>query len=428
MSGVIRMRVERLGDERERTQTKLADLIALAEEEKRDLNEFEKEQAAKYRTQIKDFEDEIELLAVDIERENSSRDVSELLREDEAPEERRFATPRSNGPVVYRSHTEYVRDWAALHIPEVASQLAGARGDVAAVRAEAQERIERTLQNTTSTGVAGLIVPTHMTQIMDIITTARPVVASGADVPLDRGSMTYPKVDTRPTVVEQTSEKTEGGTVAPAISQQTLAAKTYLGAGNISWQAANWSNPDTISVWFQLAAEAYARQTENRACDVLEDSAVGTVATAPTGNRLGTAGTENFGAWRAAVSNGIGNVIANTGGRVVPDTLYLSYNRFIQLATLGTDQVLQMSPVGSADFSSLSGTFMGLRVIGSYGFDQDTAIVGLARHLFVGENPGSPVEMRVVEPRIGGYEIGVIGAFNAAVFDVNSFQHLGTHL
>ena len=54
-----------------------------------------------------------------------------------------------------------------------------------------------------------------------------------------------------------------------------------------------------------------------------------------------------------------------------------------------------------------------------------SSIVG---HLFAGENPGSPVEMRVIEPRIGGYEIGVIGAFNAAVFDVNSFAHLGTHL
>jgi HK97 family phage major capsid protein len=426
MSGVIRMRVERLGDELKRTRQKLDDLLVLAEEEGRPLNEFEDEQATKYRQQIKDYEDEIELLAVDIERENSSRDVSALLRVDEDGGQRRYATPRSDGPVVYRHFTEYLRDWAVLNIPDVASDVAGARGDTTAVRSEAGERIERALQNTTSSTVAGLIVPTHMTQIMDIISTSRPVVASGKDVPLDRGSMTYPKVDTRPTVVEQTSEKTEAGTVAPAISQQTLSAKTYLGAGNISWQAANWSNPDTISVWFQLAAEAYARQTENRATDVLEDAAIGTVGTAS--GRLGTAGTENFVAWRAGVAAGIGNVITNTGGRVAPDTLYLSYNRFIQLATLGTDQVLQLSPVGSADFSTLSGTFMGLRVIGSYGFDQDTAIVGRADHLFVGENPGSPVELRVVEPRIGGYEIGVIGAFNAGVFDVNSFQHLGTHL
>ena len=420
------MRVERLADELARTRQKREDLLALAEEEHRSLNEFEEEQVAKYRQQEKDYQDEIELLAVDIEREDGSRDVSALLRRDESTPEKRWATPRSDSPIVYRDYTEYIRDWAVTNIPEVAHQVAGHSGDIAVVRMEAQERIERTLQNTTSTAVAGLIVPTHMTQIMDVISTSRPVVESAADIPLDRGSLTYPKVDTRPTVVEQTSEKTEAGTVAPAISQQTLAAKTYLGAGNISWQAANWSNPDTISVWFRLAAEAYARQTENRACDVLEDAAIGTVGT--TSGRLGTVGTESFGAWRTAVAAGIGNVIASSGGRVVPDTLYVSYGRFVQLATLGTDQVLQMSPVGSADFSSLSGTFMGLKVVGSYGFDQDVAIVGLSRHLFVGENPGSPVEMRVIEPRIGGYEIGVIGAFNAAVFDVNSFAHLGTHL
>ena len=425
MSGITRMRVERLGDDLQRTRQKLEDLLGLAEEEQRPLNDFENEQATKYRTQIKDFQDEIDLLAVDIEREDGSRDVSALLRRDEAPE-RRWATPRSDGPVVYRDYTEYIRDWAVTNIPEVAHQIAGSSGDIAVVRMEAQERIERTLQNTTTSSVPGLIVPTHMTQIMDVISTSRPVVESAADIPLDRGSLTYPKVDTRPTVVEQTSEKTEAGTVAPAISQQTVAAKTYLGAGNISWQAANWSNPDTISVWFRLAAEAYARQTENRACDVLEDAAIGTVGTAS--GRLGTAGTESFGQWRAGVAAGIGNVIAASGGRVVPDTLYVSYGRFVQLATLGTDQVLQMYPVGSADFSTLSGSFMGLKVVGSYGFDQDVAIVGLSRHLFVGENPGSPVEMRVIEPRIGGYEIGVIGAFNAAVFDVNSFAHLGTHL
>ena len=425
MSGITRMRVERLGDDLKRTRQKLEDLLGLAEEEQRPLNDFENEQATKYRTQIKDTEDEIELLAVDIEREDGSRDVSALLRRDESPE-RRWATPRSDGPIVYRDYTEYIRDWAVTNIPDVAHQIAGAAGDVSVVRMEAQERLERTLQNTTTSVVPGLIVPTHMTQIMDVISTSRPVVESAADIPLDRGSLTYPKVDTRPTVVQQTSEKTEAGTVAPAISQQTLAALTYLGAGNISWQAANWSNPDTISVWFRLAAEAYARQTENRACDVLEDAAIGTVGTAS--GRLGTAGTESFSQWRSAVAAGIGNVIANSGGRVVPDTLYTSYGRFVQLATLGTDQVLQMSPVGSADFSTLSGSFMGLKVVGSYGFDQDVAIVGLSRHLFVGENPGSPVEMRVIEPRIGGYEIGVIGAFNAAVFDVNSFAHLGTHL
>ena len=76
------MRVERLADERDRTQEKLSDLLALAEEETRPLSEHEVEQAAKYRQQIADYDEEIELLATDIEREDSSRDVSALLRDE----------------------------------------------------------------------------------------------------------------------------------------------------------------------------------------------------------------------------------------------------------------------------------------------------------------------------------------------------------
>jgi hypothetical protein len=90
--------------------------------------------------------------------------------------------------------------------------------------------------------------------------------------------------------------------------------------------------------------------------------------------------------------------------------------------------VLQVSPVGSLNVGTMSGEFFGLKVVGSYGFDQDTAIVGDSSALLVGENGGNPVEMRVTEPSIGGYEIGLIGAFQAAVFDANRFYHLGTHL
>ena len=67
-------------------------------------------------------------------------------------------------------------------------------------------------------------------------------------------------------------------------------------------------------------------------------------------------------------------------------------------------------------------------MVGSYGFDQDTAIVGDRDALLVAETPGAPVQMRVVEPSIGGMEVGIIGAFKAVVYDVNRFYKLGTHL
>ena len=429
----LNMRVERLADERARTHEKLTDLVALAEEESRPLSEEQQEQAAKYRQQIEEYDTEIDLLAVDIERKNNSRDVSALLRSDEGDGgdggEKRYARAAgtSRDALAHRTYVDYARDYIIAREPKYAGDvLATMGGDASVNRAQAEERLERTLQNVTSTTVAGLIVPTHMTEILDIIDKSRPVADSGRKVPLDRGSMTYPAIGTRPSVILQSAEKTEAGTVAPTVTQGTLAANTYLGATNISWQAANWSNPEVIGLYFELAAEAYARQTEDVACEALETSAIGTVGTAS--GRLGTAGTESFAAWRSAVAGGVAAIYAATGGRHRTNALYLSADRFFALATLGTDQVVQMSPIGNVDMGAMTGSFFGLRVIGSRGFDQNTAIVGDSGALLVGENPGSPVEMRIIEPRIGGWEVGLIGAFNAVVFDPNRFQHLGTHL
>jgi hypothetical protein len=65
-----------------------------------------------------------------------------------------------------------------------------------------------------------------------------------------------------------------------------------------------------------------------------------------------------------------------------------------------------------------------LRVIGSYGFTANTAIIGDGEAFLVGETPGAPVEMRAVEPAIGGMEVGVIGAFKSKVFDGDRFIRL----
>ena len=106
------------------------------------------------------------------------------------------------------------------------------------------------------------------------------------------------------------------------------------------------------------------------------------------------------------------------------DTLYLSANKFFQLAGVGTSATLQISQVGSLDVGSMTGTYAGLRVVGSYGFATNTAIIGDGSALLVAETPGAPVEMRAVEPSIGGMEVGIIGAFKAKVFDSTRFVHI----
>jgi len=401
----------------------------MAEDEKRDLEDIEQQHLVKHRERYAELESEIVELASDIERTNGSRDVSKLVRSDSEEDPngaRRYATPaQHNDGEVYRTFAQYARDAYAVRFPLIAERAAP-DGQVREFMEQAKERLERAPVNTLSSSIPGLIPPRHIAQIMDIIDSSRPVVNSGRSVDLDRGQLTYPKIAQRPEVLKQNTEKTEGGTANMQVTLETLTAETYIGGGDISWQAINWSSPDSLQLWFDLAAEAYARQTEAVACEALETSSVGTVGTAS--GRLGTAGTESFGAWRAAAIAGISAIYTNTGGRSRTDTLYLSAGRFFQLAGLGTDQTLQVSSVGSLDIVSMTGTWAGLRVVGSYGFDQDTAIVGDASALIVAETPGAPVQLRVVEPSIAGMEVGVVGAFKAVVFDALRFQHLGTHL
>ena len=239
------MRLERLADERARTQEKMDDLLKIAEEEKRDLGDFEQEQITKYREQVFALEEEIVALATDVERVESARDVSAVLRGDDGAAVPR---PSEGGNVpVYRSFAQFARDELIVRYPEIAQLAAPTNGDVAAVRDQAVERLQRAIAHTTSSNIAGLVPPAHMAEIMDSSTARRPVVNSGRKVPLERGSFTYPEIAQRPAVLLQSTEKTEGGTANMQVTLTTVTAQTYIGGGNLSWQAMNWSTPDALA-------------------------------------------------------------------------------------------------------------------------------------------------------------------------------------
>ena len=410
-----RMRLERLGDERARLYEKIEETVKLAEDEKRDPDELERQHLTNWRQRTADLEDEINILAGDLERAEGALDVSERLRAKPAEDE-----GRADGPYVYRTFAAYARDALIVRYPLLAANAAGDPSREVAIREQALERLQR-VANTLTSDVAGLLPPQHLAQIMDIINKSRPVVASARGVPLTTGKLTYPRITGRPTVLKQAAEKTEAGTAKMQVVLDTVNADTYLGGGDLSWQTINWSTPDALQLWFDLAAEAYAQQTETAACSELGTAGGGTITTA-----LGTTGTESFAQWRAAVLAGLRSIYNTTGGRAMSDTLWLSADRFFQLAGLGTDQVLQVSAVGNMDIGSMTGTWSGLRVVGSYGFGSPSsaAVIGDASAFLVAESPGAPVEMRAVEPAIGGMEVGVIGGFKSKVFDPARFIHL----
>jgi HK97 family phage major capsid protein len=413
-----RMRLERLVDERERTREKMEDGLALAEEEKRDLADYETEQIAKYRERVGELDAEIEVLTTDLERAAKSRDVSALIRGDDGGGN--GGGKSEEGVTIYRTFAEYARDDLTVRFPLIAEAVGGGRGGAERAREVAADRLQR-VQNTLTGDVAGLLPTQYLAEIMDIINTSRPASASGRSVPLDRGKLAYPRITGRPQSLKQAAEKTEAGTAKMSVTMDTINADTYLGGGDLSWQTIQWSSPDALQLWFELAGEAYAQATEAAACSELGTAGGGTISTP-----LGTTGTESFQQWRAAAISGLRTIYNATGGRAKSNVLWLSADRFFQLASLGTDQVLQVSSVGNLDIGTMTGTWAGLRVVGTYGFGSpsNAAIVGDTSALLIGETAGSPVQLRAVEPAIGGMEVGVIGAYRAKVFDPARFIHL----
>jgi hypothetical protein len=322
-----------------------------------------------------------------------------------------------NGETKYRTFAVYARDQLITKWPSVAT-LAGGQEAVMAAR----ERLLRAPEHTLSGDVAGLLPAQHIAQIMDVIDKSRPtVVSAGRRVTLEKGVLTYPRIPAggRPTVELQSTEKTEGGTLDMNVDLVTVNASTYIGGGNLSWQVVNWSTPDALQLWFDLAAESYALRTEQKAAAVLGSA----------GNLGGTSspqitGTSTYSQIISAIASGASKVYTNSGA--MADTLWVSPDVYFYLAGLTSDQGAKLVSEGGLTLNGLNGSIGGLRVIASRGFGTGKAYIGDSMAFTVAENPGAPVELRAVEPAIGGYEVGLIGAFAAADFSSARFAKVGT--
>jgi hypothetical protein len=401
---VTQTRIQRLLDERV-TASKLHDGILAAAEGRDDkaLTEIEQETIAGYRNRSQEIDSELNELNDVLKREESSASVSREVRAHLAGNGPGVTT--ENGETKYRSFAVYARDQIIAKYPQVAMQAGGDNE-----RQAARERLMRAPQHTTTSDIGGLLPPQHLSQIMDVINRARPVIAASRRVDLERGTLTYPDITQRPEVLLQSSEKTEGGTADMKVALRTAAASTYIGGGNLSWQAINWSSPEALALWFDLAAEQYAIKTEAAACAVLlaAGTASGTVDL--------VAGTSTFPSWLGAVGTGMAGVYANSGA--IADTLYLSPDYYFALASKTSTETASFISAGGLDpVGALSGRIGPLRVIASAGMGTANAVVGDSSAFFVAESPGAPVELRAVEPAIGGMEVGIIGAMAAVAFD-----------
>ncbi len=404
------LRLARLIDERELVRSKHESKLAEVEgREDKTLTGSDGEQVKIYRERAAELDIEIRELTTELEAANTAVEESRRIRRALAGQ---AGADDDGDGVVYRDMASYARDFILTRDSTICSQIASRVGDKAEVdRARERLMLMRTPANTLSSNVPGIGVAQHIDQIFQVINTSRPLVNSATRAALERGTFTYPQVDTKPVVAVQNTQKTEAGNTGLAVSLVSKNASTYLGGGDLSWQAINWTTPSALDLWFQLAAADYALKTEQNAAQVLQHSAFSNNIASPI------SGTPTFAEFMTAIGAGYAEVFANSGRTA--DTIYMAPDRFGYLLGLTSNAYTQ--------FTSVSGSSVGpLSVVISRGMDAGVVVIGDRQGLLVAETPGAPVEMRVVEPAIGGVEVGIIGAFAAAVVDEGAFTMITT--
>jgi HK97 family phage major capsid protein len=404
--------LQRLVNEREQVNDGIDKILAHAEEEERDPSESERELITRQRSRLEELEPQIgELLDLE-EARGRSRDARGILTRP-APSDGPADTPTravaggGEDEPVYRSFAQYARDELIVRFDKIANRAG--RGE----REAANERLTRAVANTLTADIPGLLPKQHLAQIIDVIDRARPLVGASRQIGLTAGKVTYPKITQRPIVGEQTAEKTELPSQKMTVAMVEAVAKVYGGAGDLSWQDIAWSNPDALGLWFDLAAEAYAHQTDAATAAELATAPAAAIAiTTPV----------DLAKFLGAVADAAAAIYTATRRR--PDTLAMSIaDGYSLLALVG-----QTSPVfvsaGGGSLQSGTGNVSGFTLVISPSIAQGTAYVYDSSALLTAETPGAPVELRAVEPSIAGFEVGVVGAFVAELMEPAAVQKL----
>ena len=380
-------------------------------------DETQRELLKRHKSDLRYFDDEINSLSEQVDADRAATKKSEAIRR--ASKAAAGVADVDDDGIVYRTMASYARDvilTSGDRYARAAVEQAGAQ-DEAKRAAERLQILERLPATTLTSDIAGLTPPQHIAEIMQIIDASRPLVdAAGRKATLRQLTVTYPQIDATPVVAAQGTQKTEAGNTGLDVSMVTKTATTYLGGGNISWQAIEFSDPGTLDLWFREAAAHYALTTETDAATVVSASAflnniASTVGATPTYVEL-----------MAAVGAGGSEVYANSGR--LANALIVAPDRYWYAMGLATASPFGLG--GGQGGISLGSDRPTLRIIVSRGLNAGEMIVGDMDGLLVAENAGAPVRLMVSEPAIAGVEVGLVGAFEAAVVDDGAFALITT--
>lgn len=397
----------RLVAERAQANETIDRILEGAASEDRELSEAERDLLTRQRAELERLEPQVvELVDLEETRGKAADARAHLVRQ--APDTPAPVTPADpDDPGEYQTFAQFARDAILTRFANIGASVDGP------VRQRAAARHQRAVEQVLTSNVAGLIQPQYLAQIMQVIDRQRPIVDTSRKVGLSSGKIQYPRITAKPTVDVQAAEKTEAGVGTMTVIVVEKVATTYITSANFSWQTITWSNPDALALWFDLAAADYAAKTDANAGTIIATGVNGPVPVA----------TDDLAGWTAAISTAAGLVYADTGRYA--DTIYAAPDVGYGLIAMVSAVSPVFLAVGGGNLSSGQfGSIGGLRLVVSKGMPAGKVTVGASEALLTAETPGSPVDLRAVEPSIGGMEVGIIGAFLSELIEQDAFVEL----
>lgn len=293
--------------------------------------------------------------------------------------------------------------------------------------ADSRGRLNRALENETTGDVPGLVPEPIVGDVVNIIDASRPIVSflRSYTMPQYGSSFTRPKVKQHTEVDVQSAQKTELASRKFLVDPIQVNKVTMGGAIDVAFQVVDWTQPSALNAITDDLADQYAIQTES-AMAALILAAAGTDNTAEE-ITVGSGGVGTADQWIKGIAAAAGAVYANA--KRLPNAIFCSPDMWATLIgltdTTGRPIVAAGSPqnvMGNGTTTSFSGSILGMPLIVSPGLESGSVIVGASQYAEVYEDRRGA--LRVVEPKLLGWEIAYYGYFAGIVTEFTAFVSL----
>jgi HK97 family phage major capsid protein len=281
----------------------------------------------------------------------------------------------------YRTWGDYARALAAGEVPAATIDVMDRimlDGEMAARDRLVDHR--RALADAVTGNVAGILPPAWLTNIVDYIGTARPLISAFSSAPLPPSGMTvnFPQVTVRPSVAKQATQKTQVSSTATTIVAGSANVNTYGGGEDVSVQTIQRTDPSYLAIVNELYAEQMSVAEDTDACTTV-------VAAVPVGT------ANNLTLSLATNGSDINKQLAAAGKQILSvrgnfDTFVMDLNlwAYVVGAADTTGRPLfpdngPMNPVGSSAVNVATGEARGLMFVADPNMPANTGVAGDSR-------------------------------------------------